>query len=432
MKTSVLLSGLLIPALFIPASLVADDVIKIDTLTRKTQRVVPFIIPNFPGPSGNDISQIVRNDLVRYGTFTPANISPADAHVLDTADREKKTIHMRNWANLGVQVLGKGTAKNDGNRVSVEFVLYTPHNGQKLFARRYSGSGKGIRMIGHRIADDIVEAVLNEKGFFASQLLFVQGDYKKKNIAICDSDGKNITMLTHGTTLCIHPDWFPRGDKILFTSYYEGRPIMYEMTLRNGNTRRLLAMPGMNTCGAVSPNGNYLAAILDKDGHPELYVMTIGGGKMHRLTRSRAVESSPSWSPDSRALAYSSDSSEGKPQIYTIGRSGGSPQRITTGMFSRYCTSPVWSPDGKKIAFVAKKGGNFEICVYDLETRNTYQITNNPSNDESPSWARNSRHIAFARTYGQNSRIFIIDSETGKETPLVSQGQYCGAPVWQP
>ncbi len=431
MKTIPLLT-LLSSTLLLSSSLYADDVMRLDTLTRTTQKIVPFVIPDFPGENGTDIAAIVRNNLLRYGTFAHANVSPADVQVLDTADKDKNTIHARNWANLGVQILGKGVAKNNGSRLSIEFVLYSPHDGKQLFARRYSGSGKGIRMIGHKIADDVIEAVLNEKGFFASRLLFVQGDYKKKNIAICDSDGKNTSLLTSGNTLCIQPDWFPNGDKILFTSYYEGRPIMYEMILRNGSTRRLLALPGMNTCGSVSPDGNHLAAVIDKDGHPELYVMTVGGGKMHRLTRSRAVESSPSWSPDSRQLVYSSDSAEGKPQIYTISRSGGTPKRITTSTFSRYCTSPVWSPDGKKIAFVAKKGGNYEICVHNLETRDTYQVTNNPSNDESPSWARNSRHIAFARTYGQNSRIFLIDSETGKETPLVSTGQYSGAPTWQP
>ena len=405
------------------------DSLKLDPLVKQTHRSIPYCVT---GAGGNQldgaIARVVNSDLAKHGAFIAANISARDEKILDAADRKKGAIHFKNWANLGAQILGKVKSKSD----SVECYLYTPYNNARVMARRYRGGAQAARLIGHKIADDIIETILHEKGFFSSRLLFVKGDHKSKNIYLANSDGSGMKALTKGKTLCIFPDWFPDGKNILFTSYFEGRPILYKMSLKAGKARRFLAMRGMNISGAVSPDGKKLAVILDKDGQPELYSINTSSGKRKRLTHGRAVESSPSWAPDSRTIVYASDASGGRPQIYTISAAGGKPRRITTSAFSRYCTSPAWSPDGLKIAFVAQIGGNFEICLYDVKSRQIYQLTTNPSNDEAPSWARDSRHIAFARVHGSSSRIMLLDSETGKTAPLIQSGQYCGSPAWSP
>ncbi|RLD11107.1 MAG: hypothetical protein DRI44_04385 [Chlamydiae bacterium] len=408
---------------------VMGESVRLDPLVRQTHRAIPFCVTGAAGnPLDNTIAKVVRKDLSKHGAFNAARISGNDEKTLDQADRRTGKVHFKNWANLGAQILGKIKSKNG----KIEFYLYTPYNGARVFAKRYRGNKKSARKVGHLIADDIIQAILHEKGFFSSQLLFVKGDIKSKNIYIANSDGTGMKALTKGNTLCVFPDWFPDGRNILFTSYFEGRPIIYKMSLNNGKARRLLAMPGMNICGAVAPNGRKLAAILDKDGQPELYVIDLATGKRKRLTHGRAVESSPSWSPDSRKIVYSSDEAGGRPQIYTISASGGRPHRLTTSSFSRYCTSPTWSPDGKKIAFVAQLAGNYDVCLYDFASKQLYQLTTNPNNDEGPSWACDSRHIAYSRVYGRTSKIRILDSETGKTAPLIQSGEYCGSPAWEP
>ncbi|MCX7846817.1 MAG: hypothetical protein N2595_02120 [bacterium] len=410
---------------------IAEEVVRIPALTGRAGNVIPFAIPDFAGDGSGQLAQIVRRDLSRYGTFVEAPISPPDMRTLDAADRSKGLIHFKNWANLGAQVLGKGTLQSAGE-VSVEFALYKPHTGQRLFGKRYSASAGGMRRIAHMIADDIVEAVLKEKGFFASRLLYVHASGPSRNIFICDSDGANNRQLTRSSSLCVFPRWFPQGDAIVFTAYFEGRPVVYRMDLRSGSMTKLVNFPGMNTSAAVSPDGRKVAVILDKDGMPELYTIDLFGGPRVRLTRGRAAESTPSWSPDGRQIVFSSEEGGGRPQIFIINANGGTPQRISNPGFSRYCTSPVWSPDGKKIAYVAQIGGNFDLCLYDIPARQTYRLTNDPSNDEEPSWARNSRHLAFTRgSLGGGGRIMLLDTETGKVTPLLGSAA-CSHPTWQP
>jgi len=386
-----------------------SEILRLDTLRRQTESKIPICVSDLNGDSsGRTIANVIRSDLKKHGSFAPYAVSASAARMLQ----------------------GKGTVNNTG-MLEVEFQLFS-RAGRRIFGKRYRGSPSSARKIGHKIADDIIEKILKEKGFFSSKLLLVKGNSQKKNIYIADSDGYGMKPLTRENTLNIFPDWFPDKKNILYTSFCEGRPIIYKKSLATGKISRFLALPGMNTSGAVSPNGKKLAVIVDVDGHPELYVIDIKTGRRKRLTFGRAVESSPSWSADSRQIVYSSDASGGRPQIYIISASGGKAQRLTSPTFARYCTSPAWSPDGKKIAFVAQLGGNFEICLYDIESRQTYKLTEDRSNDESPSWARDSRHIAFARTHGSSARIMLLDSETGKISPLIQKGEYCGAPAFEP
>jgi TolB protein len=401
------------------------EVIRIEPIRGQAEDVYPFYIADFAGEAGGaQMAQIIRRDLTRYGAFSEAPVTPTDARTLDSADRSKSTIHYANWANLGAIVLGKGTVSG-GN---VDFSLYLCGAQKRVMGKRYPLTSATMRRVAHTIADDIIDALLKEKGFFASRLLYVKQSGGSRNIYLCDSDGAAQRPLTRSTTLSVFPDWFPDKQNVIFTSYFEGRPIIYKLNIRSGQAQKLVAMPGMNTSGAVSPNGRQIAAILDKDGMPELYVMNLDGGGRQRLTHGRAAESSPSWSPDGQSIVYSSEEQMGRPQIYVVSASGGTPRRTSNPSMSPYCTSPAWSPDGKKIAFVAQVGGNFEICVYDMSAKKVNNVTGNASNDENPSWACNSRHIAFCRA---SSQIMLVDTETGKTTPILTEGG-CLQPQWEP
>ncbi|MCX7002900.1 MAG: LpqB family beta-propeller domain-containing protein [bacterium] len=403
----------------------AAETIRIEPIRGQAEDVYPFFIPDFADDaSGAQMAQIIRRDLNRYGAFSEARITAGDARTLDNADRTKNIIHYSNWANLGAMVLGKGSLAG-GN---VDFALYLCGAQKRVMGKRYPYSSATLRRVAHTIADDIIAGLLKEKGFFASRLLYVKQSGASRNIYVCDSDGAAQRPLTRSNNLSIFPDWFPDRQNIIFTSYLEGRPIIYKLNIHSGQAQKLVAMPGMNTSGAISPNGRQIAAILDKDGMPELYVLSLSGATRTRLTHGRAAESSPSWSPDGQNIVYSSEEQMGHPQIYIIAASGGTPRRISNPGMSPYCTSPAWSPDGKKIAFVAQVGGNFEICVYDMSASKVNNVTGNSSNDEAPSWANNSRHIAFCRA---GSQIMLVDSETGKTTSLLAEGG-CLQPQWEP
>lgn len=97
---------------------------------------------------------------------------------------------------------------------------------------------------------------------------------------------------------------------------------------------------------------------------------------------------------------------------------------------------PVFSQDGKHIAFVSDRGGSMDIWLMDTETREFTQLTNLPADLMYPSWSPDNSEIAFVKTSRLNvwgrSTLHIIDIETGKIRQIFDQIFVPSAPQWSP
>lgn len=83
----------------------------------------------------------------------------------------------------------------------------------------------------------------------------------------------------------------------------------------------------------------------------DLWVVPIGGGTPVRLTRTGGSNTSPAWSPDGSRLAFISRR-EGGGQLFVMDMvNGGDPARLTD--LPGGASAPAWSPDGSKLAFTS-------------------------------------------------------------------------------
>src|SRR5262245_38374098 len=71
---------------------------------------------------------------------------------------------------------------------------------------------------------------------------------------------------------------------------------------------------------------------------------------------------------------------------------------------------PVWSPDGRAIAYYSNETGNFEVYVLDLASHRTRRITDDKGYDGSPAWLPDGR-LSFASDRDGDFEIYVVKSD---------------------
>jgi len=285
---------------------------------------------------------------------------------------------------------------------------------------------KNPRYFAHIVNDDIIFALTGKAGIARSKILFVSNRTGKYQIYISDYDGENVKQITNFDYLVNFPKWAPDRKSFYFVSYKNGCPEIDKYNISTGKEKTVFEFPGLNACVATCKSKNILGVVLSKSGNPEIYLSTSDGKILKRLTYYRGIDSSPSFSPDGEKIAFVSDR-YGSPQIFIMDKDGFGVKRIS--YISGYATSPRWSPDGKYISYVVLIG-SFKIAVYDIETGKT-KLLGDSKGAEAISWAPDSRHIVFSKTNIHPSRLCVIDVFTGETRYLTEKEYNAFSPDWK-
>ena len=228
--------------------------------------------------------------------------------------------------------------------------------------------------------------------------------------------------------------------RIAFASNRDGNFEIYVMDADGGNQRRLTNNPGNDVSPSWSPDGKRIAFSSDRDkpGNSEIYVMDADGQNEQRLTNDPNEDQYPSWSPDGKRIAFSArreghfESDFGiTDEIYVMDANGENQQRLTENR--QYDWYPSWSPDGKRIAFSSDRKGdlqNFEIYVMDADGENQQRLTENRAGDQWPSWSPDGKRIAFYSNRDENAEIYVMDADGGNPQNLTNNPHNDASPAW--
>ena len=173
-------------------------------------------------------------------------------------------------------------------------------------------------------------------------------------------------------------------------------------------------------------------------GRGDIFVVRADGTGLRNLTHTPGEEMHPTWSPDGRRIAFTRGTvgPEGLIQdLYVMDADGTHVRRLTdTPGNEEDEHDPAWSPDGRRIAFIANRPGTVEEAVWTIRPDGTRRTLVGWSGrfPESPTWSSDSQRIAFSSSaIDDDTRIWTMKAD-GRDIHAVSRGGIDVEPSWRP
>ena len=164
----------------------------------------------------------------------------------------------------------------------------------------------------------------------------------------------------------------------------------------------------------VKSGGQFRLQIADADGQ----------GAVTALSSSEPIIS-PVWSPDGGKLAYVSFEKK-KPVIYVHTLASG--QRQVVANFKGSNSAPAWSPDGRRLAVVLSKDGNSQIYVVNADGTGVQRLTQSGGIDTEPRYSQDGGSIYFTSDRGGSPQIYRMGASGGDAQRVTFEGSYNVSP----
>lgn len=130
-------------------------------------------------------------------------------------------------------------------------------------------------------------------------------------------------------------------------------------------------------------------------------------------------------------------SHDGNAELYSLQLPNGMPERLTSSDAEEQ--TPVWSPNGERIAYASDADGDYELYVMDGDGSHIVQLTHNQVADLTPSWSPEGSEIVFTRNLHPrqdegfvDNDIFIMNADGTKQRLLVDKTPLDHRPDWSP
>ena len=373
---------------------------------------------------------------------------------------EKEALAARSYAEPestlsawhAAQVMYVIVPRVQANHLSLRLIAVNSRIVKELSDIALSGDLEEDRHRIHLVSDSVHYELFGVEGIATTRILYTKRflDTHGKQVSEvweADYDGNGARQITQDGGYCITPSYVPPAPGIisrqfLYVTYRWGPPKIMYASLKDGSRQRFTQLRGNQLLPSVSRQLDKVAFISDITGNPDLFVQPFSPeqgaiGKPVQVFSARgATQGTPSFNPDGKKLAFVSDKA-GQPQIYLLDlpQSGACLKDLHPVLVSvkaRNGTAPAWSPDGSKIVFCSQTKGLRQLWLYDVATRQEYQLTFGPANKENPSWAPDSLHLVYNTADDGNSELYMVDLHRQKPVKIHLGSGEKRFPSWEP
>lgn len=162
-----------------------------------------------------------------------------------------------------------------------------------------------------------------------------------------------------------------------------------------------------------SPDGKWIAFFSDKSGEEELYLIDPkGNGDWKQITTNgMQFRTNPVWSPDSKHIIFHDKSMRLNLVDIKTGKVKVIAQSAYDDAWERWGIQDyAWSPDSKWIAYSKMEQSMYEsIFLYNLNSKKTFRVTENMTQDWSPSFSPNGQYLYFLSNRTFNPIMGFVD-----------------------
>ncbi len=286
-----------------------------------------------------------------------------------------------------------------------EMALESPLEGEALQGKPLQGrlafqeaSGGNIYLInadgtGLRLLTNGMDPALSPDG---ASLAFVRWD-KDKGIYLMGLDGGEPRMIW-GEEHPRGPAWSPDGSRIAYTSKY------------------LAWIPPV---GFNIPGYGFLEIFPGRDEDRwNLHIIDLSDGRTFDPRFDRHGFS-PSWGSDGETIVYDGD------RGLRLVTGDEEPRSLTDDIWD---SSPVWSPDGSRIAYMYKQHDHWEIYTVRPDGSDWRRLTkeplfsDNPPNNVAPAWSPDGEHIVFLSDRNGGWELFVMGADGSDQREMFPAG----------
>lgn len=177
---------------------------------------------------------------------------------------------------------------------------------------------------------------------------------------------------------------------------------------------------GTNMAASPSPDGSRI--VFSAQG--ALWVMPVAGGRATRITDWQLEPTAPVWSLDGKRIAFQNYAPEGNFHIWTISPDGRHARELTEGPYDD--REPAWLPDGSGLVFSSDRSrdGQYKIWRVGAGGGAPSQVTTGPGAESNPVVSPDGTRLAYV----DGTNVLTAPLAGGAPT-IVAPGT---APAWTP